>query len=118
MAKVEKFSPEDLEYIQVIINLMENVLGLKKKVILIFDEKLFNKYVVNKITRKKTWGSTIRESSIIWLDEKALAKQSRAILAHIIIHEMLHIAFPLKSEAWVVSATKAYIDVRANSYYK
>lgn len=118
MAKVTKFSNEDLEYIQILINLMENVLGLKKKVILVFEEDLFNKYVVNKITRKNTWGATIRESAVIWLDEKELANQARVVVAHIIIHEMLHIAYPLKSESWVISATKAYIDVRANSYYK
>lgn len=114
---MDRFTSEDIEYFHVIIHLMENILKTDKKIILTLDTKLFNKYVKKPIQPDSEWGGCIRESGMVWLNEKDLAKRERAFVVSILIHEILHIKYPKKPETWIESTTSYYINAH-NGIYK
>src|ERR1700682_707329 len=99
-----KFTQEDFEYFYIIVHLMENILDLGKKVTLTTDKKFFNKYVTNPRFDKTDLGACIRETGMVWLNEKELVSETRALTTAVIIHEMLHIKYPLKTEPWISKA--------------
>jgi hypothetical protein len=103
------FSAFQLEFIQVIIHLMETVLSINHKVRFTVDLDHFLTYSINPLTKNEHLGACHRESALIWLNERDLHDEPLSTLANVIIHEILHVAFPHKSEGWIDAFAHKYM---------
>lgn len=119
-----KFNSFQLEFIQVIVHLMETVLGINHKIKTTLDLDHFLQYSSNIISKDQHLGACHRESGLIWINQRDLYNEPLSTIANVLIHEILHVAFPHKDEGWIdafahkymYSLTVDYDKIRACPY--
>lgn len=93
-----KFSANDREWHQTLLNAFENILKMKIKPVLVYDRKHFSNYVYkNNIKPNEVWAECIKECGTIWLNPH-LASEPKVETVNTLYHECLHIKYPEKSE--------------------
>jgi len=93
-----KFSANDKEWHQTILNTFENILNMKIQPVLVYDRKHFSNYLYkNSIKPNDVWTACIKECDAIWSNPH-LAKEPKVETVNTLYHECLHIKYPKKSE--------------------
>ncbi|MGY5150751.1 MAG: hypothetical protein ACW9XA_00575 [Candidatus Nitrosopumilus sp. bin_6a] len=93
-----KFSANDREWHQTLLNAFENILKMKIQPVLVYDRKHFSNYVYkNNIKPHEVWAECIKECGTIWLNPH-LASEPKVETVNTLYHECLHIKYPEKSE--------------------
>ena len=106
-----RFSSNDLEWHQTILNAFENILEMKIKPVLVYDRKHFSKYVYKGGTRPNAiWAECIKGCGTIWLNPH-LASEPKVETVNTIYHECLHIKYPKLSEREVRKLADKMIPV-------
>ncbi|MCV0431218.1 hypothetical protein [Nitrosopumilus sp.] len=93
-----KFSANDKEWHQTLLNTFENILKIKIQPVLVYDRKHFSNYVYkNNIKPNTVWAECIKECGTIWLNPD-LATEPKVETVNTLYHECLHIKYPKKTE--------------------
>ena len=107
-----KFSSNDLEWHQTLLNAFENLLKMKIKPVLVYDRKHFSRYVYkDKIPPSAVWAECIKENGVIWLNPH-LANEPKVETVNTLFHECLHIKYPHLSEREVKARADKIIPVK------
>jgi hypothetical protein len=93
-----KFSENDKEWHQTLLNAFENILELKVKPVLVYDRKHFSKYLYGGGSHPNAvWAECIMECGTIWLNPH-LSTEPKVETVNTLFHECLHIKYPKKRE--------------------
>jgi len=93
-----KFTPNDREWHQTILNAFENFLNLKVKPVLVYDRKHFSKYLYGDGRHPNSvWAECIKECGTIWLNPH-LSTEPKVETVNTLYHECLHIKYPKMHE--------------------
>ena len=93
-----KFSANDKEWHQTLLNTFENMLKMKIQPVLVYDRTHFSNYVYkNSIKPSAVWAECIKECGTIWINPH-LATEPKVETVNTLYHECLHIKYPEKSE--------------------
>lgn len=93
-----RFSANDKEWHQTLLNAFENILNMKIQPVLVYDRKHFANYVYkNNIRPTAVWAECIKECGTIWLNPH-LAAEPKVETVNTLYHECLHIKYPKKTE--------------------
>ena len=106
-----KFSPNDREWHQTILNAFENILELKVKPVIVYDRKHFSKYVYGGGRHPASvWAECIKETGTIWLNPH-LSSEPKVETVNTLYHECLHIKYPKMHENKVKKLADEMIPV-------
>lgn len=106
-----KFSANDKEWHQTLLNAFENILKMKVKPVLVYDRNHFAKYVYNKDQSPNSiWAECIKECGTIWLSPH-LVSEPKVETVNTIYHECLHIKYPRLSESKIRKMADSVIPV-------
>lgn len=98
MSSKFKFTPNDKEWHQTIINAFENLLKMKIKPILVYDRRHFANYLYKGGPKPHAvWAECIKECGIIWLNPH-LSTEPKVETVNTLYHECLHIKYPKMHE--------------------
>ncbi|TFH02416.1 MAG: hypothetical protein E4G77_02200 [Nitrosopumilus sp.] len=93
-----KFSANDKEWHQTLLNTFENMLKMKIQPVLVYDRTHFSNYVYkNSVKPSAVWAECIKECGTIWINPH-LATEPKVETVNTLYHECLHIKYPEKSE--------------------
>ena len=106
-----KFSANDKEWHQTILNTFENMLKMKVQPVLVYDRKHFSNYVYkNSLKPSAVWAECINECGTIWINPH-LASEPKVETVNTLYHECLHIKYPEKSESEIRKLADKMIPV-------
>lgn len=106
-----KFSANDKEWHQTLLNTFENILKIKIKPVLVYDGKHFSNYIYkNSIKPSAVWAECIKECGTIWLNPH-LSAEPKVETVNTLYHECLHIKYPKKSEYEIRKSADSIIPV-------
>jgi len=106
-----KFSANDKEWHQTLLNTFENILKMKIQPVLVYDRKHFSNYVYkNSVKPSAVWAECIKECGTIWINPH-LATEPKVETVNTIYHECLHIKYPEKSESEIRKLADKMIPV-------
>ena len=89
-----KFSANDKEWHQTLLNTFENILKMKIKPVIVYDRKHFSNYIYKGKTKPNTvWAECIKECGTIWLNPH-LSTEPKVETVNTLYHECLHIKYP------------------------
>jgi len=113
-----KFTPNDREWHQTILNAFENTLKMKIKPVLVYDRKHFGSYLYKKGWKPNTvWAECITECGTIWLSPH-LSSEPKVETVNTLYHECLHIKYPKISESKVRKLADKMIPIRPSETTK
>ena len=93
-----KFTENDKEWHQTLLNAFENILDMKIKPVLVYDRKHFSKYLYGGGKKPNSvWAECIKECGTIWLNPH-LSTEPKVETVNTIYHECLHIKYPKMHE--------------------
>lgn len=108
-----KFSSNDMEWHQTLLNAFENILKMKIKPVLVYDRKHFSKYVYReRVGPTQVWAECIKECGMIWLNPH-LSKEPKVETVNTLFHECLHIKYPQLSEKEIKKRADKIIPVQS-----
>lgn len=106
-----KFSSNDMEWHQTLLNAFENILKMKIKPVLVYDRKHFSKYVYKGTVRPNSvWAECIKECGMIWLNPH-LSSEPKVETVNTLYHECLHIRYPDLPEKEILRMADKIIPV-------
>ncbi|MGY5144328.1 MAG: hypothetical protein ACW9XH_07570 [Candidatus Nitrosopumilus sp. bin_32a] len=106
-----KFSANDKEWHQTLLNTFENMLKMKVQPVLVYDRKHFSNYVYkNSLKPSAVWAECIKECGTIWINPH-LASEPKVETVNTLYHECLHIKYPEKSESEIRKLADKMIPV-------
>ncbi|MFB5605688.1 MAG: hypothetical protein ACE5RL_03865 [Nitrosarchaeum sp.] len=106
-----KFSANDKEWHQTLLNTFENILKMKIKPVLVYDRKHFSNYIYKGKTNPNTvWAECIKECGTIWLNPH-LSTEPKVETVNTLYHECLHIKYPKMHESKVRKLADKIIPV-------
>ena len=94
-----RFSANDLEWHQSLLNAFENILKIKVKPVLVYDRKQFRKYLYKGGNNANSVSAEcIKDCGTIWLSAK-LSVCPKVETLNTLYHECLHIKYPKMRES-------------------
>ncbi|MDH3276877.1 MAG: hypothetical protein OEL77_00345 [Nitrosopumilus sp.] len=106
-----KFSSEDKEWHQTLLNAFENILKMKIKPVLVYDQKHFSNYVYKSQARPNSvWAECIKKCGTIWLSPH-LSTEPKVETLNTLCHECLHIKYPKLTEKEITKLANKVIPV-------
>lgn len=112
-----KFTANDKEWHQTILNAFENILKMKIKPVLVYDRKQFSKYVYKGTNPNEVWAECIKECGTIWLSPH-LASEPKVETVNTLYHECLHIKYPKIRESKIRELADKMIPIRPSETTK
>ncbi|MBS3926806.1 MAG: hypothetical protein KGZ34_08990 [Nitrosarchaeum sp.] len=113
-----KFSANDKEWHQTLLNTFENILKMKIKPVLVYDRKHFSNYIYKEKTNPNTvWAECIKECGTIWLNPH-LSTEPKVETVNTLYHECLHIKYPKMHEREVRKLADKMIPVERSMVRK
>lgn len=113
-----KFTANDKEWHQTILNAFENILKMKVKPVLVYDRKHFSKYLYKGGPKPNSvWAECIEECGIIWLNPH-LSTEPKVETVNTLYHECLHIKYPKMHESKVKKLADKMIPVKPSETTK
>ncbi len=107
-----RFSANDKEWHQTLLNAFENLLGLKIKPVLVYDRKHFSNYLYRGTYKPNAvWAECITECGTIWLNSH-LSTEPKVETVNTLYHECLHIKYPKLHENKIRKMADDVIPVR------
>ena len=110
-----KFSEDDKEWHQTLLNAFENMLKLKVKPVIVYERKQFKKYLYSVASNANSvWAECIKESGTIWLSPH-LATNPKVDTVNTLLHECLHIKYPKMHENKIRKLADSLIPITPSS---
>lgn len=113
-----KFTANDREWHQTIVNAFENILKMKIKPVLVYDRKHFSGYLYKGGPKPNAvWAECIKECGIIWLNPH-LSTEPKVETVNTLFHECLHIKYPKMHESKIRKLSDKMIPIRISESTK